>query len=178
VRRAPQGDRVRKSIHQEGRVNYCGGAGIIGPGCVCCGGGDAAAAGCAARAGRDAGRRGGTGAGSPAMEAALGAAGAGAAGAFVLTAGGGAAAPAADSEPMILTGGIDDEDGNSYFDETGTPVGPPGTVAGSAREKSATGPSRMAAQLGAYLATSALNGFSCRFARTRFGSCKRPRSSH
>jgi hypothetical protein len=175
VRRAPQGDRARKSIQQKARVNYCGGAGTIGAGCVCCDDGDAAAAGCEVR--RGAGRRGGTG-GSPAMEAALGAGCAAAAGALALAAAGGAAAPAADSELMILTGGIDDEDGNSYFEETGTPVGPPGTVAGSAREKSATGPSRMVAQLGAYLATSALNGFSCRFARTRFGSCKRPRSSH
>ena len=38
---------------------------------------------------------------------------------------GGAAAAAADSAPMILTGGIEDEDGNSYFEETGTPVGRP-----------------------------------------------------
>jgi hypothetical protein len=100
------------------------------------------------------------GAGSPAKEAALGAGDAAAGGALALPAAGGAAAAAADSELMILTGGIDDDDGNSYFEETGTPVGPPGMVAGSAREKSATGPSRMVAQLGAYLATSALNGLS------------------
>ena len=162
--------------NQEGRVNYCGDTGTIGAGCVCCGRGAAAAAGCDAR--RGAGRRGGTGAGSAAAEAALGAGGAAAAGAFALPAAGGAVVPAADSELMILTGGIDDEDGNSYFDETGTPVGPPGTVAGSAREKSATGPSRMVAQLGAYLETSALKDFSCRFARTRFGSRNRTRSSH
>jgi hypothetical protein len=152
LRRAAQGGRARKSIRRHGGVNYWGGAGTAGACCIGCAAGDAAVAGrggCADRAGR----RGGTGVGSAAAEVAFDAGGVCAAGAFVPPPGG--AEPAADSELMILTGGIDDEDGNSYFDETGTPVGPPGGAAGSARENSATGPTRAVAQLGAYLATSA-----------------------
>jgi hypothetical protein len=119
-----------------------------------------------------AGRRGGTGAGSAtAADAAPGAAGGG--------------APAADgdggvdSEPMMLTGGIEEEDGNSYFDDTGTPDGDPGGAAGSALDKSASGgPRRAVAQLGAYLATSALNGLSRRFDLTRLASLNKFKISH
>src|SRR5262245_37400050 len=71
---------------------------------------------------------------------------------------GGAATPdaggdGADSEPMMLTGGIEEDEGNSYFDDTGTPDGAPGALGGSARDKSAIGgPRRACAQLGAYFA--------------------------
>src|SRR6478736_752573 len=106
---------------------YCGAPGADGATC----GGGAAGAPAAARGARGrgfAGRRGGTGAGS----------------ATAADAAPGAGTPAADgagagavSEPMMLTGGIDEDDGNSYLDDTGTPDGAPGPVAGSALAKSA-----------------------------------------
>ena len=98
---------------------YCGAPGADGTQSSWRRGRDPAAA-RGARGRGFAGRRGGTGAGSAtAADAAPGAPGAGAPAADGTDAG-------AVSEPMMLTGEIDEDDGNSYFDDTGTPDGAPG----------------------------------------------------
>jgi hypothetical protein len=79
---------------------------------------------------------------------------------------------------MMLTGGIDDEDGKSYFDETGTPDGPPAGPGAIFDNSAIGGPRRALAQPGAYLLTNALNGFSRKFERTRLASWSMASAAH